>query len=125
MLKKDTSNKQSQRDRYNIIQILLFTPKSPLKIILEGDFSFPGEPHLCQINSNTNMKGKTKIKIKGHLDQKWEDWFDGMEISYDGDNSILTCIMKDEAHMRGILNRIMDLNLELISVNSAEDEHNK
>ena len=71
------------------------------------------------------MKGKTKIKIKGHLDQKWEDWFDGMEISYDGDNTIITGIMKDEAHMRGILNRIMDLNLVLLSVNSAEDEHNK
>ena len=71
------------------------------------------------------MKGKTKIKIKGHLDQKWEDWFDGMEISYDGDNTILTGIMKDEAYMRGILNRIMDLNLELLSVNSAEDKHNK
>ena len=66
------------------------------------------------------MKGKTRIKLKGQLDQKWEDWFDGMEISYDGDNTILTGIMKDEAYMRGILNRIMDLNLELISVNPGE-----
>ena len=71
------------------------------------------------------MKGKTLIKIKGHLDQIWEDWFDGMEISYDGDNTIMTGIMKDEAYMRGILNRIMDLNLELISVNPADDENNK
>jgi hypothetical protein len=71
------------------------------------------------------MKGKTIIKIKGHLNQKWEEWFDGMEISYEGDNTILSGIMKDEAHMRGILNRIMDLNLKLISVNSSEDEHNK
>jgi hypothetical protein len=69
------------------------------------------------------MKGKTKIKIKGLLDQKWEDWFDGMEISYDGDNTILTGIMKDEAHMCGILNRIMDLNLELISVNPGDDKN--
>jgi hypothetical protein len=67
------------------------------------------------------MKGKTIIKIKGHLDHIWEDWFDGMEISYDGDNTILTGIMKDEANLRGILNRIMDLNLEIISVNPAED----
>ncbi len=66
------------------------------------------------------MKSKTKIKIQGHLDKKWEDWFDGMEISYDGDNTILTGIMKDEAHLRGTLNRIMDLNLKLISVNSVE-----
>lgn len=69
---------------------------------------------------NYNMKGKTRIIIKGHLDQKWEDWFDGLEISYEGDNAILTGIMKDEAHLRGILDRIMDLNLELISVNPEE-----
>jgi len=67
------------------------------------------------------MTGKTKITIQGHLDKKWEDWFDGMEISYEGDNTILSGIMKDEAHMHGILNRIMDLNLKLISVNSSED----
>ncbi|MCJ7446213.1 MAG: hypothetical protein MUO72_00830 [Bacteroidales bacterium] len=66
------------------------------------------------------MKGKTKIKIQEHLDKKWEDWFDGMEISYEGDNTILSGIMKDEAHLRGILNRIMDLNLKLISVNPGE-----
>jgi hypothetical protein len=66
------------------------------------------------------MKSKTKIKIQGHLDKKWQDWFDGMEISYEGDNTILTGIMKDEAYLRGILNRIMDLNLKLISVNSVE-----
>lgn len=66
------------------------------------------------------MKGKTRIKIKGQLDQKWEDWFDGLEMSYVGDNTILTGIMKDEAHLRGILDRIMDLNLELISVNPEE-----
>jgi len=66
------------------------------------------------------MKGKTRIKIKGHLDQKWVDWFDGLEIGYEGDNTILTGFMKDEAHLRGILDRIMDLNLELISVNPGE-----
>ena len=71
------------------------------------------------------MKGKTIIKIKGHLDQKWDDWFDGTEISYDKDNTILTLTMKDEAHLRGILNRLMDLNLEIISVKSAEGEDNK
>ena len=71
------------------------------------------------------MKGKTIIKIQGHLDKKWEDWFDGMEISYEGDNTIISGIMKDEAFLHGILNRIRDLNLELISVNSAEGENNK
>jgi len=66
------------------------------------------------------MKGKTKIIIQGHLDKKWKSRFEGMEISYDGDNTILTGNLKDEAHMHGVLNIIRDLNLKLISVNLVE-----
>ena len=66
------------------------------------------------------MKGKTKIKIQGHLDKKWKNRFEGMEISYEGDNTILTGNLKDEAHMHGVLNIIRDLNLKLISINSVE-----
>jgi NADPH:quinone reductase-like Zn-dependent oxidoreductase len=35
------------------------------------------------------MKGKTKITIQGHLDKKWENSFEGMKISYEGDNTII------------------------------------
>ena len=63
------------------------------------------------------MKDKTQIKIKGHLDKKWEEWFVGMEISYEGDDTVLTGEIKDEAFIHGILNLIRDLNLKLISVN--------
>ena len=71
------------------------------------------------------MKGKTKIKIQGHLDKKWKNSFEGMKISYEGDNTILTGNLKDEAHMHGVLNIIRDLNLKQISVNSVEGYHNK
>jgi hypothetical protein len=66
------------------------------------------------------MKGKTKITIQGHLDMKWKNSFEGLEISYEGNNTILSVNVKDEAHLHGILNRIRDLNLKLISVNSVE-----
>ncbi len=69
------------------------------------------------------MKGKTKIKVKEHLDKKWMDRFEGMYISYEGENTILTGNLKDEAHIHGILNQIRDLNLKLISVNTTEEEH--
>jgi hypothetical protein len=69
------------------------------------------------------MKGKTKITIQGHLDKKWKNSFEGMEISYEGDNTILTGNLKDEAHMHGVLNIIMDLNIILISI-IPEDENN-
>ena len=66
------------------------------------------------------MKGKTIIKVKGHLNKNWKDWFEGLEFSYEGNNTILTGNLKDEAHMHGVLNRIMDLNLIIISVNPGE-----
>ena len=71
------------------------------------------------------MKGKTLIKIQGHLNGKWKDCFEGMEISYDGNNTILTGNLKDEAHMHGILNIIRDYNLILISINPVEKFHFK
>jgi len=67
------------------------------------------------------MKNKMKIKIKGHLDKKWKDWFDGMEINYEGENTVLIGIVEDEAKIHGILNQIRDLNIKLISINPAEE----
>jgi hypothetical protein len=65
------------------------------------------------------MKGTSKIKIQEHLDEKWKDCFDGMEITYEGENTIIIGNIKDEAHLHGILNQIRDLNLKLISINPA------
>jgi len=70
------------------------------------------------------MKGKVKIKVEGLLDNKWQDWFEGMEIGYLGDNTILSGTIKDESHLHGILNRIRDLNLKLISVYPYEENNN-
>jgi hypothetical protein len=69
------------------------------------------------------MKGRTKITIQGHLDKIWKNCFEDMEISYEGNNTMITGNLKDEAHMHGILNQIRDLNLKLISVNPAEENN--
>jgi hypothetical protein len=69
------------------------------------------------------MKGNTKITIQGHLDKKWKNSFEGIEIRYEGDNTILTVNIKDEAHLHGVLNIIRDLNIKLISVNPDETDN--
>ena len=69
------------------------------------------------------MKGKTEIKVEGHLDKKRMNWFEGMAISYAGNNTILTGDIKDEAHSHGVLNQIRDLNLKLILVKPAEENN--
>lgn len=63
------------------------------------------------------MKGKTRIIVEGHLDIKWNDWFEELEISHEGPNTVLSGIIKDESYLHGILNRIRDLNLKLHSIN--------
>lgn len=63
------------------------------------------------------MKGKVKIRIEGHLDHKWINWFDGMEIIHESSSTILTGDIIDEAALHGFLNKIRDLNLTLLSVN--------
>jgi hypothetical protein len=61
---------------------------------------------------------KYTIKIKGHLDIKWADWFDGMQIIHenDGTTTLMGSVI-DQAALQGILKKINNFNLELISVN--------
>jgi hypothetical protein len=62
-----------------------------------------------------------EIKIKGHLDQQWSDWFAGMKLSYlDGNVSLLSGFLPDQAALHGLLERIRDLNLTLVSVTSGD-----
>lgn len=71
------------------------------------------------------MKGKTEIRVEGHLDNKWNDWFEGMAISYEDATTILSGDIKDETHLHGVLNQIRDLNLKLISINPVKKANDK
>jgi hypothetical protein len=61
-----------------------------------------------------------RIKLKGHLDHKWSNWFEQMVISTEGDQTILTGPVADQAALHGLLLRIRDLNLTLLSVERIE-----
>jgi hypothetical protein len=69
-----------------------------------------------------NIHGPTKyrIRLKGHLDPKWSDWFEYMVISTESGNTILTGSLVDQAALHGLLTRIHDLNLALLSVERIE-----
>ncbi len=61
-----------------------------------------------------------KIGIKGHMDTKWADWFDGLQITHEKDGtSTLYGPLPDQAALHSILRKIRDLNLQLISVNQV------
>jgi len=67
------------------------------------------------------MSKQLEIHIKGHIPSVWSDWFDDLEIKRHGDNSILSGKVPDHAAVHGIIERIRDLNLDLISVNLSDD----
>ena len=57
-----------------------------------------------------------QIKMQGRLDESWSGWFDGMTVMSDGDTTTLTGTVADQSALRGILTKLWDLNLALISV---------
>ena len=58
-----------------------------------------------------------RIKVMGCLDSKWEDWFDGLEIiPQAGGITMLFGTVEDQAALHGLLAKIRDLGLPLISV---------
>jgi hypothetical protein len=78
---------------------------------------------LAVMKRKLKRQGKTVIKIQGHLNGKWKECFEGMEISYEGNDTILTGHIKDQVHMHGVLKILRDYNLTLISVNPVERIH--
>jgi hypothetical protein len=59
-----------------------------------------------------------EIKVKGHFDSSWADWFDGLMIDNQDDGvALITGSLPDQAALQGLLSRISSLGLTLISVN--------
>jgi hypothetical protein len=60
-----------------------------------------------------------QVRIRGHLGQQWTDWFDGLSITLEEDgNTVLEGPVVDQAALHGILKKVRDLGMPLLSVNS-------
>jgi hypothetical protein len=64
-----------------------------------------------------------QIVVKGHLDSAWSDWFDGMTITpVDNGETILSGPIVDQTALHGVLIKIRDLALPLLSLTRVEPE---
>ena len=64
-----------------------------------------------------------QIRIKGHLGPQWADWFGGLTITLEeGGETLLTCPVADQAALYGLLRKVRDLGLPLISVTRAQTD---
>jgi hypothetical protein len=62
-----------------------------------------------------------QIRVKGHLEDEWSDWFDGMSITHlENSETLLAGPVADQAALFGLLNKINSLNLTLLSVQNVE-----
>jgi len=57
-----------------------------------------------------------RIRLTGHLEKSWEEWFEGMSFRYEDDSTILEGDIADNSSLHSILTRIHDLNLTIISL---------
>jgi hypothetical protein len=62
-----------------------------------------------------------EIRIKGHLDESWADWFDGMTFGHeDNGETLISGSLPDQSALHGVLNGLCDLGIQLISVNPVD-----
>ena len=69
-------------------------------------------------NEHTNKQPQYEIKVAGQLDSNWQEWFDGLTITRTADgDTLLSGVIIDQAALQGVLKKISNLGLTLISVN--------
>ena len=72
---------------------------------------------------NHHEPGVYEIRLKGHLDDKWAAWFDGLTITReDNGETLLRGSVVDQAALHGVLRKVRDLGLPLIAVMQVDPQ---
>ncbi len=65
--------------------------------------------------------GSYEIRIKGHLDNHWAEWFEGLTITLDDNgDTLVTGPVIDQAALHGLLKKVRDLGMPLVSINRVQ-----
>lgn len=73
------------------------------------------------LSRDQEAAGRYEVRLVGRLDARWAAWFDGLEVSAGADGStVVSGHIADQAALHGILQRVRDLGLVLVSVTRVE-----
>jgi hypothetical protein len=65
--------------------------------------------------------GRYEIRVRGHLDARWGEWFDGLSLTHERDGtSVLSGPVVDQSALYGVLRKVRDLGLPLVSVRAID-----
>ncbi|MBN8579107.1 MAG: hypothetical protein J0L96_00445 [Anaerolineae bacterium] len=72
-------------------------------------------------NPDANQQTIYQFKLKGHLGQQWMNWFEGLTVTLEEDgNTLLSGIVVDQSALHGILKKIRDLGMPLLTLSQVE-----
>jgi hypothetical protein len=80
-----------------------------------GAMSQELDPH-----ADSSQPTAYQIRITGQLDPRWEDWFEGLTVTLDGGDTLISGPVADQAALHGLLRRVRDLGMPLVSVTPVE-----
>ena len=111
---------QGQRNTPILIQHPLFQLEQHFRVYTPT----PPKPYAISMTEQQSKNGRQdeaivyEIGIQGHLDAKWAAWFEDMQIEcHDNGTTLLTGALTDQSALYGVLKRIRDLGMPLVSVN--------
>ena len=74
------------------------------------------------MRTDTDETNVYRIRVRGQLSRRWADWFDGFQMTSQGDETVLTGPVIDQAALHGALAKIRDLGLPILLVENLEGQ---
>jgi hypothetical protein len=68
------------------------------------------------------LNSRYEIRVKGILDERWTTWFEDLHVSSDGEETVICGPVADQAALHGLLTKVRDLGLFLISVRHLDPD---
>ncbi len=91
------------------------------RTVMTGHKRYKVMSNNSDLTTNPGQPVVYQIRIKGHLGHQWTDWFEGLTITLEEDgDTLLTGLVVDQAALHGLLKKIRDLGMILVSVNRIQ-----